>query len=141
MSQRDDIVAAAKLWMDTPYKHAGRDRFGMDCAGLIIKVGHACGLTNYDTVNYPKRPVPKDFLREMGTHLVRLPKAEAQQGSILVLRGPRHPCHTVILEIDEQERRWIIHSYAPARKVIREALTPEQWMNCVMAFDYTGLEE
>lgn len=141
MTTRAQIVEAAKAWVDTPYKHAGRDRFGLDCAGLIIKTAHDCGLTDYDSTNYGKRPVPAEFLREMKDHLTRVPKGEAQNGSILVFREPRHPCHTAVLEVDARGQRWVIHSYAPARKVIREALLPERWRRCVMAFDYRGLED
>lgn len=141
MTTRVEIVEEAKSWIGVPYRHAGRDRFGVDCAGLIIKTAHNCGISDYDTTNYPKRPVPNDFLREMKSHLDRRPKKEAGHGSVLVFREPRHPCHSAILEIDERGERWIIHSYAPARKVIREHLSVERWSNCVMAFDYQGVED
>ncbi len=141
MTTRAQIVEAAKAWLDTPYRHAGRDEFGMDCAGLIIKTAHNCAMTDYDSTNYGKRPVPAEFLREMKNHLVRLPKGEAQNGSILVLREPSSPCHTAILEVDKRGQRYIIHAWAAARKVIREPLLPERWRRCVMAFDYCGLED
>ncbi len=141
MTTRAQIVEEVNSWIGVPYRHAGRNRYGIDCAGLIIKTGHSCGMGTYDTINYPKRPVPSDFLHEMKDHLQRVPKREAQNGSVLVFREPRHPCHSGILEIDERGQRWVIHAYAPARMVVREALTTERWDNCVMAFDYMGLED
>lgn len=140
MSIRDDIVATAKEWVGTPYKHAGRNEFGMDCVGLVIKVAHGCSLSDHDTLNYPRRPVVKDFLREMRDHLTLVPKSGVKQGTILVFREPKHPCHIGILEIDAKGQRYVIHAFALARKVIREPMTKERWDRCAMAFDYNGVE-
>jgi hypothetical protein len=136
MKIEDQIVAAAKGWLNVPYKHAGRSRFGVDCAGLIVKVAHDVGLSDYDSVNYPRRPVPEDFLREMRDHLVPVPVDQMGHGHVAVFREPKHPCHTGIIEVDEAGRRWVIHAYAPARKVIREPLSSAREHNVVFVFRY-----
>ena len=138
MTLEDRIVEQANTWIGVPYRDKGRNRFGVDCVGLIIKVAHELGLTDYDTMNYPRRPNPVDFLREMRDHLVQQPLAQAGHGMVAVFREPLHPCHTGILEVDAQGRRWVIHAYAPARKVIREPLVGARESNMLMALRYVG---
>lgn len=138
MTTRDNIVQEARKWVGVPYRHAGRNEHGIDCVGLIIKVAHGVGLTSYDTMNYPKRPNAADLLREMRNHLQQVPKADADHGDILVIAAPSSPVHMGVLEIDERDQPWLIHAYAPARKVIREALGKR---DVRMAFHYTGVEQ
>lgn len=130
------VVAEAKTWIGTPYKHLGRDRFGIDCAGLIIKVAHALGISDYDTSNYSRRPNPQEFLRELRGKMDRVPKGELAHGMVGVFREPSHPCHVGIFERDEDGRLFIIHSYAPARKVVREPLTEDRMSRLLMVFRY-----
>lgn len=135
MTARDDLAAVARTWVGVPWRHLGRDRIrGVDCVGLVIKCAHQIGATDFDTKNYGRRPVPTDFLREMRDQLVQIQKQNMGHGDIGVFREPRHPCHTGIVDVDEQGRRWIIHSYAPYRKVIREPLTGQRLGRLLMAF-------
>lgn len=138
MTTRQDIVAAAKNWVGVPYRHMGRNHYGVDCVGLIIKVAHDVGLTTYDTTNYPKRPKAADLLREMRNYLQQVPKGEAGPGDILVIAAPSSPVHMGVLEVDERGQSWLIHAYAPARKVVRESLGDR---DVRMAFHYTGVED
>lgn len=137
MTTRKDIVSAATDWIGTPYKHAGRNQYGIDCAGLIIKVANQTGVSNHDTKNYPKRPNAHDFIREMKEHLRRLKVRDARPGDIIMFRGPRIPCHVGILDFDD----CIIHAYAPAKKVVREPFQGQIRGLAVMAFSYNGLED
>jgi cell wall-associated NlpC family hydrolase len=33
------IVSAARSWLGVPWRHQGRTRQGVDCAGLVVLVG------------------------------------------------------------------------------------------------------
>ena len=139
---RQRIVEEAKTWLGVPYRHAGRNRQGIDCAGLVIKVGHGCDLGSYDTKNYPKRPNAHDFLREMREHLREIKKDDIQGGDVGMFREPRHPCHTAVMEHDPLTGTWWrIHSYALARMVIREPMNQKLWDSMFKAFAYIPLEE
>lgn len=138
MSKRDEIVRAARSWIGVPYRHLGRDRGGVDCVGLIIKVAHECGLSTYDTTNYPRRPHVQDFMREMRGHLSQIPMAEVKAGDVLVFLEPRHPCHVGVVD-EDAGGAWVIHSYAIFRKVVRERLAGERLQRAVMAFRYAGV--
>jgi cell wall-associated NlpC family hydrolase len=135
---RDELAKAARGWVDVPYKHLGRTRYGVDCVGLLIKSAHEVGFTTYDTTNYGRRPQPKDFLRELKDQLDRIQKREAGHGDVLVFREPRHPCHVGILDAGDDGRLHVVHAYAPMRKVVREPMTDERWSNAVMGFRVPG---
>ena len=134
MSRKEEFVNIARTWIDVPYKDKGRSRYGVDCIGLVIKSAHEVGWTDYDTLNYPRRPNPKDFLRELKNQLDRIPKSDISHGDIAVFAEPRHPCHTGIIDIDECGNVYVIHAYAPAKKVIREPMTSQRKERMVMAF-------
>ena len=120
-----------------PYRHAGRNRNGIDCVGLIIKVAHELGLSEYDTTNYGRRPVPADFLREMRDHLVAVPASRLDHGEIAVFTEPRHPCHVGIIERDGADL-YVIHAYALARKVVRDRLIGERLERVLLGVRYKG---
>lgn len=135
------VVEEAHNWLGVKYKHLGRDEHGLDCVGLIIKVAHSLGLTDYDTTNYGRRPVPADFLREMKRYLEPIPKKEAGHGHIAMFREPRHPCHIGILEVDRFGDMWVIHAFAGTRQVSREAMTAERRSRMARAFRYVEVKD
>lgn len=138
MEKRNKLVEVVLTWVGVRYRDKGRDRNGIDCIGVLIKSAHEAGLSVYDTLDYPRRPVPRDFLRGMKKHLDRIQKREAGHGDILVFTEPKHPCHIGILEDDGRGIMYVIHAYAPARKVIREPMTEERWSRALLAFRIPG---
>ena len=48
----EDIVRVARAYLNTPFRHAGRNRLGLDCAGLIVVVAQELGLPVEDRKNY-----------------------------------------------------------------------------------------
>lgn len=134
MIKRNKLVFWARSWLEVPYKDKGRDRQGIDCLGVLTMAAKDAGLSDFDTTEYPRRPVPRDFLRGMKKHLDRIQKRDAGHGDILVFVEPKHPCHIGILDVDPRGIMYVIHAYAPARKVIREAMTDERWGRALMAF-------
>jgi probable lipoprotein NlpC len=41
----DIVIRSARKYIGTPYKYGGRDRFGMDCSGLVCTAFQESGLT------------------------------------------------------------------------------------------------
>ncbi|WP_299950188.1 NlpC/P60 family protein [uncultured Ruegeria sp.] len=76
-SQLTDPVAAAELFLGTPYLWGGNSRFGLDCSGLVQAALLACGI-----------PCPGDSgdqEREIGE---LLPEGEAEKrGDLLFWKG------------------------------------------------------
>lgn len=56
--QRQAVIEEARTWLRTPYHHeAGVKGAGVDCAFLLIRVFHACGLIP----DIDPRPYPADW--------------------------------------------------------------------------------
>lgn len=134
MTPRERLVESVRTWIGVKYRDKGRDRHGIDCIGLLMVAAKDVGLTEYDTVDYPRRPNPQDFLRGLKNHLVRIQKQDAGHGDIMVFAEPRHPCHIGILDVQPDGTVYVIHAYAPSRKVIREPLTPARRERAMLAF-------
>lgn len=121
----NDIVARAKEYVGVRWRHQGRSLdTGVDCAGLLVCVGHDLGLTDFDSIQYSRRPNPRHFkqiLLQAGCTIINA--GQVANGDILRLAESKHPVHVGIYEKDERGQEWIIHSWAITRKVVREALT------------------
>lgn len=86
------IVAAARLLIDVPYEHQGRDRtFGLDCVGLLITIARDVGAVWHDLSCYSRDGritadgKGKSLLRdELSTSLDEiLDVRDAQDGDVL----------------------------------------------------------
>lgn len=120
-----DIVARAKEYVGVRWRHQGRSMdTGVDCAGLLVCVGHDLDLTNFDTARYSRRPNAREFKQAMlRAGCLPINAGLVANGDILRIAESKHPVHVGIYEKDEQGQEWFIHSWAVTRKVVREALT------------------
>lgn len=132
------LGAVARTWVGVPFRHAGRSRAGVDCLGLAIAVAREAGIAAPDADGYPRRPSPRALAEGLRAHMDRAPAGEApRDGDLLVFAEP-HPVHVGVVEVDGAGRRWVIHAYAPARKVIREPLEGERLRRVVAAYRHRG---
>ena len=122
MTTRSEIVDYARAWDRVRYRHQGRSRdTGIDCAGLIARVGNDTGAMNYDTHNYYRFPTDGDFYPIFNrTGCIEIPLGDRQPGDIVVLRVGGIACHLGILLPDNK----IIHAYAKMRKVSIQTYDP-----------------
>lgn len=92
--QASEIVAEARSWIGTRWKHQGRDRNGIDCAGLVIKVGHGLGISTFDTTDYQRQATDESMLEACRQRLIQVPFADARPGDLPVMRfgTNRHIC-------------------------------------------------
>ena len=90
--RRDEIVAAARSWLGTPYRHqASRKGAGCDCLGLVRGVWRE--LVGPEPARLP--PYTPDWAEALGQetllhaarrHLREVPVGEARDGDVLVFR-------------------------------------------------------
>jgi NlpC/P60 family putative phage cell wall peptidase len=134
--ERSRVVAEAKTWLDTPYRHQGRLKgVGVDCIGLVIGVCHALDLTDYDITGYDKRP-DGSLRKTMETQLKTIPLHTAQPGDVLLFQFGTVPVHVGIM-LDENT---LIHAYSPNRKVVANSLDA-RWRGLVAgAYELPGVE-
>ena len=119
----EDVVAAARGYKGTPFRHQGRTRFGLDCVGLIITVAKELNLMKCDFLGYSKDVQIKDgFMprfREAGLKEVQF--EDRRIGDVLVMHENRFPCHAAF--ITSLEPMSVIHAYARRRRVVEERYT------------------
>jgi cell wall-associated NlpC family hydrolase len=80
----EQIVAAARAWLGVPWRHQGRTCQGIDCAGLVVLVGRALEICDYDTTAYSRRPEGQGFVQHFRACMDPVPLLEAVVGDILV---------------------------------------------------------
>jgi hypothetical protein len=72
-----EILAAARTWLGTPWRHQGRLKgVAMDCGGLILGVGRDLGLLDFDTRAYGRIPDGRLLRAVCEQHLVPKPVTE-----------------------------------------------------------------
>lgn len=116
MLKREDIVAAARRWLGVPFRHQGRSRQGIDCAGLIELVGVDLGLMSRLTpaqLRYARVPNPNQMRRSLESHLIEIEKDAWMTGDVLWLRVMNLPMHLAIAT-----EHSMIHAYSHAGRVV-----------------------
>ncbi len=120
----DDIVAEARTWIGTPWKHQARVKgVGVDCIGFVGGVGVALGLgdalrwkADPTLRGYGRTPVPETLLDACDRFLQRVPIMQRQLGDVLVMGFRAGPQHFAI--VSRLQPDCIIHAYAQRRAVI-----------------------
>lgn len=130
-----DVVAAARAWLATPWRHQGRSRgLGCDCAGLVIGVAHDLGLTDFDFTAYGRTP-HADTLRALcDAHMQRIERAAVRPGDIYLMRWLAEPQHLAIAT-----DLGIVHAYAAARRVVEHRLDDTWSGRIVQAYRLPGV--
>ena len=65
----DAIVAEARTWLGVPWRHQGRSRAGVDCAGLVVLVARALELADHDSTAYGRRAQGQGFVEHFRGHM------------------------------------------------------------------------
>lgn len=98
MHPADEVVAEARTWLGTPFRHQGRVKGEAgDCLGIVACVGKEKGGTDYDTLTYGRRPNPRRMSRLLGEHLVRIAVGEAGPADVLHMAWGSLPMHLAIV--------------------------------------------
>lgn len=123
----NEIVTEARSWIGVRWKHQGRSRNGIDCAGLVIEVAKACRGSTFDKTDYPRRAYDETMLELCGQHMTRIPVAQAQPGDAMVF-GLGESRHIGIVGDYLYGGLSLIHAYLFARKVVEMRLD-DVWLS------------
>jgi hypothetical protein len=115
----DAVIAEARRWLGTPWRHQGRTRAGVDCAGLVVMVARTLGLADYDAAGYSRRASGFDFVRHFQAAMESVRVAEAMPGDVLVFADGAYPCHCGFLSL-WQDHPHLIHAHVSRRQVVEE---------------------
>lgn len=137
MITRWDVVAEARSWQDTPYRHQGyRKGVGADCIGLVAGIALALGLpsgaawkADRAMHNYARLPDPVMLLAAAERYLSPIPIESAREGDILLLRWRNDPSHFAI--ITETSPLTVLHAYARGPRKVAEHNIAGEFMHGV----------
>ncbi len=132
-----DIVTEARTWIGVRWQHQGRSREGVDCAGLVVKVAHKLGLSEFDIANYERHAVDETMLDLCHEHLLPVSPEALRPGDVLVMRF-EHQRHMAIVGDYLWGGLSIVHAYAPSRQVVEMRLD-SVWLDRVIGrFRFPG---
>ena len=136
---RAHIVAEAREYIGTKFQHQARLKgVACDCAGLVVGVAKALGLSDFDMVGYAHIPDGVTLRRVCKENMTAIPFAEVQPGDVLLLAWEAEPTHLAIVG-DYPGGLSIIHAYAPARKVVESRMDSVWASRVVEAYRLPGV--
>lgn len=110
-----DLVRVGRTWLGVPFRHQGRARTGVDCAGFLVELMRAAGQLPLDfaaPAAYGRRPTGE--LRQIVERFC-VRTGVPQPGVLVLLSWPPDPePHHVALCTGPT----LIHSYQRARAVV-----------------------
>jgi cell wall-associated NlpC family hydrolase len=134
----DDILAAARECLETPFRHQGRIvGIGLDCAGVVVHVCRRLGLDIADVEGYGRTPTERTLERALASQptLCRVhDHSERRPADVLLLRFARDPQHVAILG-----HGTIIHAYELAGKCCEHRLSSFWSARIVAVYRFRGL--
>lgn len=134
----DEFVALVRSWMGVPFRHQGRSREGVDCAGLVICVVREAGLIppDWDVNGYSHQPDGSMF-KVCGD---MLPEAPPQPGGVFVMRFAKEPQHMGFFAPYGDGRLSMIHALSDSGKVVEHRLDDIWKRRLVGTFRVPGVD-
>jgi cell wall-associated NlpC family hydrolase len=137
---RDQVVAEARRWIGTNWRHQGRSARGVDCLGLIVMVANAFGVPVRDRTDYARDPTSSALLVSLRSHLVFVRPDENHVGTVGIFRQVKTPCHVGILTT-RNGMLHVVHGRAGVQTVIEEQVEGAVDLHLVEAGAFPGLAD
>jgi cell wall-associated NlpC family hydrolase len=121
------VVSAAREWIGVPFRHQGRTRDGIDCAGVVIKVAHALGLSSFDATGYRRLPagIGQEKIEDVcRREMIAIEEAKAGPGDVVLYYMGNRPRHLAVLADYHAGGLSIVHAYEPAGRVTENRPDP-----------------
>lgn len=131
----NEIIAAARAALGTPFRHQGRSlKTGMDCAGLIVHVAQTIGADYHDQTGYGRSPSNGLLESALDDQPCLDRVSDRQPGDVLLMRFRGDPQHLAICAGDT-----IIHSYSQVGKVCEHRYADVWMARTVDVYRFRGL--
>lgn len=123
-----DVVSAAMDVLGVPFRHQGRNKRGIDCAGVLVHCFQTLELPHFDELGYPRNAYDGTLEKILDAQpsLKRIPVAEAREGDVLAMRISKDPQHIAIHAGIHHGAAYIIHGSEQHGKVVMHRLD-ELW--------------
>lgn len=137
---RQQVVDTARRYVGVRYLHYGRDKNGLDCVGLLVRVGLDLGVQVDDLLEYDRQPTVKDaetlrlfYRRQTVERDVR----NIQKGNLAMFKQAHYPCHLGIVFPEGGEMK-LIHANIFKRRVVEQPLG-DWYHDLIEVRDYPGV--
>lgn len=149
MTKREQLIAVARSYMDTPYEDHGRTpHVALDCVGLLVCAAREAGLVA------PGFDVPEYLAKPDGTSLMKwavqflgpsIPRVTMRAGDVIVVKPGKRPQHLGLLGdyLHDRTKLSLIHASnaaSPAR-VVESRLMFSSAMFFVAVFTIPGIDD
>ncbi|MDR1498845.1 MAG: C40 family peptidase [Rickettsiales bacterium] len=125
------ILRVAKTWLNTKFHHSGRIKInahnggGIDCIGLILKIGEEIDSTYngksvilYDYLTYSKYPNHGEMKMFLDKYFIKITLKQARAGDLIYFNFRNKLEHiAVISDVG------IIHCYLEVRRVVEHPIS------------------
>jgi cell wall-associated NlpC family hydrolase len=134
----DDILAAARQCLGTPFRHQGRLLgVGLDCAGVAIHVARQIGVGHLDVSGYGRTPVDGQLEHSLDSQpcLERVARVDDRlPGDLLLMRFAGDPQHLAITTGDT-----LIHAYESVGSCCEHRLSSMWAARIVQVYRFRGI--
>lgn len=129
------VVAQARSWLGTSWRHQGRSPRGVDCAGLVVLVARTLGLTDHDVAGYGRHSGGLTLIDQFRAAMDPLPLPEVRPGDVLLFADAAYPCHCGF-RTERHQAPHLLHAHALRRRVIEEPYAGEWPAKARLAFRF-----
>ena len=123
------FIAEARTYLAPPvrFRHQGRTKAGVDCAGLLLASMAALGRPITDLSAYGREPLGGGLRAMLVANLGEpVPKDEMRPGDVVLMRFRGEPSHVGLLGDYLYGGLSLIHTFAQVKKVV-EHRVDEEW--------------
>lgn len=135
------ILKVAKSWLNTKFHYGGRVKInnqnngGIDCIGLILKIGEEINSTYngkniimLDQTNYSKFSNDFEMKKFLDKYFIKIKEKDVKIGDIVYVNFNNSLEHVAIIS-----DVGLIHCYVEARKVVEHSLS-QYWKDKIKCF-------
>lgn len=126
------LVRAARTFLGVPFVHAGRDRNGVDCVGLVLAAAAEAGLFDYTPRPY-QRGDHSRLIAEV-TRFAAPAAGDPVPGDLLLMRVRGELTHVALVT----EAGTIIHAHERVGRVVEQTLTAELLGRVAVVYRWRG---
>lgn len=127
------LIEEARTWINTPFRHQGRSRKGVDCIGYLAASANRFGANVELPTDYSLDVDPVRFKNDLKKHFEEIPLSRAIWGDLIVVRYQGKSTHLVL-----RTPEGIIHASRQYRKVVEHGFEGDWKRGAIMAFRLPG---
>lgn len=132
------VVAAARGYLGVRWHHQGRSRAGLDCIGLVVRVAHDLGLSEFDVAGYGRNPDSDRLRAGLREHCVER-FGSPEVGMVALMRFDIAPQHLAFVVPYEHGGLGLVHALVTARRVVEHRLDVVNLARIGGLFDLPGV--